>query len=382
MPKRPSTRTRSALLATLVAIGTASCASLSPDVDDLAMGDTRTQEHVQEQPEDRSPRSPAPSSRNHPPAPAAASPTSTSEPSVDPDAAAETQDETAPQPSADAPGSARPADRATEPSRSENREPSPPPVRTDPPATSSNPPTPAPAPSVPANFPTAATTGTLSDDLAPLASGTYREHGAVISDVVIAGDVLASGNNMTFRNVRVEGQLRVTGTGTTVEDSDIGALVVSGARDFTARRLNVFGSPGKDGLHVTSDAGRAVNVLIEASRIHSPMVTGNSHYDGIQVRGVDGLTLRGNSFELGPYKRQFTAAIFLENANGGNKDVTIERNYIDGGGYAVYLGGTNTVFTANRFGSSAKWGPLYPRSNMDSVRSAGNIGPDGRPIQF
>src|SRR5690606_2395601 len=102
----------------------------------------------------------------------------------------------------------------------------------------------------------------------------------------------------------------------------------------------------------------------------------------IQVRGVDGLTLRGNSFELGAYKPQFTAAIFLENANGGNTNVTIEGNYIDGGGYTVYLGGKNTKFVNNTFGSSAEFGILYPRSDMSSVTASGNIGPDGKPINF
>lgn len=237
--------------------------------------------------------------------------------------------------------------------------------------------------SAPAGRPTAATTGVpAGTSLTSTGGGTLNDNGAVYKNVVFTGDVLASGDNQTFVNVRFEGLVRVTGSGTTITDSELGSLVVSGAKNFHASRLDVFGYPGKDGLHVTSDVGRAQNIVIERSRIHSPNVKSESHYDGIQVRGVDGLTLRGNSFELGAFKPQYNASIFLQNANGGNTNVSIDGNYLNGGGYAVYLGGSGTTFTNNVFGPSANWGLLYPDSNMGSVTTHGNTGPDGAPVNF
>src|SRR5690606_30363160 len=121
----------------------------------------------------------------------------------------------------------------------------------------------------------------------------------------ISGDVLVTGDDVTIENVRITGEIIIRGSdGTTIKDSSVGAFSISGSTNITAQRLEVFGAPGKDGMHVTSDSGRVRNVLIENSRIHSPKPNPSSHYDGIQVRGVDGLTLRNNSFELGPFKPQ------------------------------------------------------------------------------
>jgi hypothetical protein len=271
--------------------------------------------------------------------------------------------------------------RQASPTPAPTTSPEPTPTATAAPAPSA---TKAPAPSpAPADAGDASDAG-LSDPslLKPMSPTTADDDGAVIENVVIEGDLVLTGHNQRVRNVKVEGGLRVQGSGTVIESSAVGALSVSGATDTTVRRVEVFGLLGKDGIHVTSDRGRVRNVLIEDSRIHSPSVTSNSHYDGIQVRGVDGLTLRGNSFELGSFLPQLNAAVFLEDANGGNENVLIEGNYLDGGGYAVYLGGENTVFRNNTFGPHANWGFLFPRSDMSSVTTSGNVGPDGAPVKF
>jgi len=255
------------------------------------------------------------------------------------------------------------------------------PAPAQPPAPPAEPPAPCPASTAPTDRASAANTGVPAGTaLAPASGGELSQDGLVLENAVISGDVTLTGDNQVLRNVRVEGVIRVTGTGTTITDSELGALTVSGATNFTASRLEVFGESGKDGMHVTSDSGRATNVVIENSWVHSPTGTPSAHYDGIQVRGVDGLVLRGNSFELGPHIPQFNAAVFLENANGGNTDVTITGNYIDGGGFSVYLGGKNTTFEDNSFGRNARWGLLYPESNLGSVTTSGNVWADtGEP---
>ena len=191
--------------------------------------------------------------------------------------------------------------------------------------------------------------------------GTVAEDGLVLEGLHIVGDLEMIGDGQVLRDSRVDGHVVVRGHDVTIEDSEVGALSVSSATQVVARRVEIFGNLGSDGIHVTSGGGpRASDVLIEGCWVHSPQVESDSHYDGIQVRGVDRLTLRGNTFDLGPWNDRYNAAVFLEDANGGNADVLVERNLINGGGYAMYLGGTDVRLVDNRFGRDANWGLLYP----------------------
>jgi len=211
--------------------------------------------------------------------------------------------------------------------------------------------------------------------LAAGAPGTFDEDGLVIEGQHIVGDVTLTGDGQVLRNSRVEGHVIVRGAGSTIEDAEVGALSVSGARSFTARRMEVFGSTGRDGVHITSGGDtRAADVVIEASWIHSPKVDPEAHYDGVQVRGVDRLTLRGNTIDLGTWAPEYNAAVFLEEANGGNVDVVVEGNVVNGGGYSVYVEGTNVSFVDNRFGRDSKWGLVYPEH--DPFTAEGNIWAD------
>jgi len=204
------------------------------------------------------------------------------------------------------------------------------------------------------------TTGTLSDDLVPHEAGTFRQNGMVLQDVVITGDVWLTGNDQTLRNVRVEGKVRVTGTGVTIDDSELGSLVLSGASGFTGSRLEVFGNPGDDGIQISSDTRPAQDVLVEDSWVHSPDLNADSHYDGIQVRGVQDLVLRNLFLDLGPFDDRHATAIFLQDANGGNSGVLIEDSWIDGGAFALNLTGQDVTVRGNVFGPNAEYGLLYP----------------------
>ena len=131
----------------------------------------------------------------------------------------------------------------------------------------------------------------------------------------------------------------------------------------------------------SGDGPRAADVLIEGSWVHSPQVEADSHYDGIQVRGVDHLTLRGNTFDLGPWNERYNAAIFLEEANGGNVDVLVERNTVNGGGYALYVAGQGVRLIDNRFGRDANWGLLYPE-HPPFEESGSAWADDGSPLSL
>ncbi len=218
--------------------------------------------------------------------------------------------------------------------------------------------------------------------LRPQDPGILHEDDLVLDGVLVQGDLALVGQGQVLRNSRVEGHLLVRGDDVTIEDSEVGALSISGATAVVARGVEVFGNSGDDGIHVTSDgAERTSQVLIEGSWVHSPQVEPESHYDGIQVRGVDGLTLRGNTFDLGPWMDRYNAAIFLEDANGGNDDVLVEGNVINGGGYAVYVGGTGVRFVDNRFGRDANWGLLYP-TYTPFEESGSAWADDGTPVSL
>lgn len=218
--------------------------------------------------------------------------------------------------------------------------------------------------------------------LVPHAPGTVQEDGLVLDGVLVLGDLELVGRGQVLRNSRVEGHVVTRGDDVTIEDSEVGALSVAGSAGAVARRVEVFGNLGDDGIHVTSDgAARTTDVLIEGCWVHSPQVEPDSHYDGIQVRGVDGLTLRGSTLDLGQWMDRHNAAVFLEDANGGNTDVLVERNVINGGGYSVYVAGQGVRFVDNRFGRDANWGLLYPEH--PPFEESGSVwADDGAPVSL
>jgi hypothetical protein len=77
--------------------------------------------------------------------------------------------------------------------------------------------------------------------------------------------------------------------------------------------------------------------------------------------------------------------VFFEDANGGNDDLRIDSNWLDGGAYEVYLGhhGTSRAeLTNNTFGTNAAFGYCYNSSDIDWLPTlqAGNVDSVGTPI--
>lgn len=228
-------------------------------------------------------------------------------------------------------------------------------------------------------FPGPDTTGVPDGvELDPLGEDAVREDGRTLERVVVDGDLTIHADGVTLREVRVEGSLLVIGSGVVVEDSELGAMSVSGATDLRVSRVEIFGREGSDGMHITSDRGRVQDVLVEDSWIHSPVVTEDSHYDGIQVRGVDRLVLRGNHIDLGDHLPQYTAAVFLQDANGGNADVLLEGNLLNGGGHTLYLGGTDIRLVDNVLGPDFRYALVYPEA--DPFEESGTRTADGEPL--
>jgi hypothetical protein len=283
----------------------------------------------------------APSSTTSVPAPSP-DPTTTATPSPDPTTTATPS----PEPTTTATPSPEPTTTAT---------PSPEPTTT---AT----PTPTPAPSSGACVkPDVTNTGPSGTLTAYSGSSYVSTAGTVIENRTINGNLTIAADNVILRNSVVTGALGVTErSGVRISNVTMREFSISSAVDVVLDRSEITGSIA-DGMHVTSD-GNQMNrdIVITNNLIHNPKPGAGSHYDGLQVRGVDGLDLLCNNFDLGPAQFEYNAALYLEPANGGHSGVVVDNNWLSGGGYIFHYGADNdgaTRLTNNHFGGDPYWGP-------------------------
>jgi hypothetical protein len=212
-------------------------------------------------------------------------------------------------------------------------------------------------------MPGPATTGVRPGvSLRPSGSITVEQAGQVVEGLDIAGTVTVLADDVTIRNVRITTDdyypIRYFDNGNTglvVEDSEIVGLsgdVTSAVAfaNYTARRLNIHGSA--DGLK--ADA----NVLIEDCWIHDLSNGAGEHNDGVQSTGGKGVIIRHNVISGAS-----NATVQTGDENAATEDLTIECNWLDGGGYALNIRGSgataprNTRVLRNRFGRGSEYGP-------------------------
>ena len=229
-----------------------------------------------------------------------------------------------------------------------------------------------PSAAVTTGLPTADTVGVpAGTSLTAMASGVVETGGTTITNRVITGDVRFTGSNLTLRNVRITGHAVFRGDNIVLEDSEVGALSLSGTMGATVSRVDVTGSAGNDGIHITSGSGPAGRIAIRDTWVHNPLVTATSHYDGIQVRGVDGLVLERVAVDLGAHKPQYNAALFLEDMGAANRNITVASSRFTGGGYEMYSYALNVAVRNTTF-SGGRWGHLYPSSPTFTITEFAN----------
>lgn len=200
---------------------------------------------------------------------------------------------------------------------------------------------------------------------------------------VSSGYYTFSGSNLVFRNCKINSGILFSGDNIKIEYCEIiGGLSLSGTAAAVISFNNIHNSQD-DGIHITSDNGRVSNVTVNNNFIHSFMPACGAHADGMQVRGVDRLFISNNAIDMGQWRQvcnldALNSAIFLQDANGGNENVTIDRNYLNGGGYVLYIGkGPNTEITNNRIGRDEKFGVINNTSNAgDIIKNSGNVRDD------
>ncbi|QIM21720.1 hypothetical protein G7075_12265 [Phycicoccus sp. HDW14] len=234
---------------------------------------------------------------------------------------------------------------------------------------------PTPAPVVPAGTtcdlkPSASTTGATGTR--SNSSVTTLTSGQTLANVNVKS-LNISGSNVTVRNVKVTDGILVTGDNVTISHVTTPDIGISSARHVLVEYTNI-GFSQNDAIHVTSDRGRQVqDVTLRYNYLHDPRPPADAHYDGTQVRGVNGMKVSCSVYDAGKYTSQLNAAIYLEDANGGNSNVTLDSNWLYGTGISLFIDpSVNTVATKNRIGGDLHWGPCYQNSKS-KYTSSGNV---------
>lgn len=221
--------------------------------------------------------------------------------------------------------------------------------------------------------------------LAPSGSLTVKRAGQVVENLDIKGTITVLANDVIIRKVRI-----TTGdyypiryfdndnTGLVVEDSEIigtsGNVTSAIAfENYTARRLNIHGMA--DGLK--ADA----NVLIEDCWIHDLSNGKDEHNDGVQSTGGKGVTLRHNNISGAS-----NACVQTGDEHAATDDLSIECNWLSGGGYTLNIRGKgatrprNTRVINNRFARDSGYGPWTLDDPSPTVQ--GNVYDDGASIPY
>lgn len=213
---------------------------------------------------------------------------------------------------------------------------------------------------------------------------TVTTPGTVLRGLDISGTVTISAPNVVISDCLIHGDgsgngIQIEAGSVTVEDTEITAFenaILGGS--WTANRVNIHGMTG-DGVKLGSD------VLLENSWIHDLTPAPGAHADGGQMQdGVRNLVVRGNRIDV---STEVNSALFLAPDFGPstNGPVTIESNYLSGGGFTLYVvDGSNGRYVVgnitvrdNVFGAS-KFGSIH--ANVP-VTWSGNVSSTGLPIQ-
>jgi hypothetical protein len=229
--------------------------------------------------------------------------------------------------------------------------------------------------------PTATSTGATGTRQASSVT-VLNTNGQVLQNVNVS-QLTINADNVTVRNVNVNGRILVNDSAYNslidrVTAKHIGLSSPVGTRVLNSRVTRST----EDGFHITGDAGRPVeNTTLRGNLVDSPVAVDPAHYDGLQVRGVKGLLVECNTINLGPWQSTFTAALFLENANGGNTGVRVLNNWLDGGGFIIYADGGGADFSRNVFGAQGRWGICYG-DKASRVTGSGNTNGTGAAVNL
>ena len=201
-----------------------------------------------------------------------------------------------------------------------------------------------------------------------MSATTISKSGTVLENFSMNGTLTISASNVTVRNFKIVAtgnngiKIQDGLSNVVIEDGEIegsAASAVSGD-GFTARRLHIHDT-GADAFSVNN------RILIEASYITRIGSREGTHADGLQMTSGGNVVIRGNYFYMPASDSEHeNSQIFMIKPDMGPIDgVTIEGNWLNGGGYSVQVVGTptNVAVKNNRFGTDHNFGALRVNEN-------------------
>lgn len=189
---------------------------------------------------------------------------------------------------------------------------------------------------------------TAGAELTPAEGGGVRTDGQVMENRVFSGLVDIYADDVIIRNSTAPEGIRVRGAHVTIDHVATSGIAVRGGSGHLIEYNDISG--GDDGMHMSSTGEPVSDVTVRNNYVHDPDPAPDAHVDGIQVRGINGLRLICNNFDLAPYHETQNGVIFLQWEADGNHDVTIDRNWLDGGGSVIFVAAENLRIIDNRFG--------------------------------
>ncbi len=147
-----------------------------------------------------------------------------------------------------------------------------------------------------------------------------------------------------------------------------GGIQISGGHPMTLRRNDISGLP--DGMQLSGN-----NITVEWNWIHDLAMVGsypnNTHNDGVQLYGGTNIRFAHNRIEIGAREPYSNGALFFQGSGIGS--VTIESNYLDGGGYSIRLETGQVSVVNNVVGGNYLWGNRFIGAGATIVEWRDNI---------
>lgn len=181
------------------------------------------------------------------------------------------------------------------------------------------------------------TSGTLNADSRTVLS-TSNE---VVQNKSFPAGIEIRADGVQLKNVSVGGRIFINEADNIILDHVKAIEVaVSSASNITVQYAHITAFEG-DSFHITSDGSSYIkNIRIQYSYVDRPGFNpgSGSHWDGVQVRGAENLTIFCNNFDVGAWQDPYNVLIYFEQANGGNDYLVVDHNWLNGSNFAIMAG--------------------------------------------
>jgi hypothetical protein len=241
--------------------------------------------------------------------------------------------------------------------------------------------------------PTAATTG-HTGTLTPWGQSlTFTANNQTISNVDFGGSVTLTGSNITLDNCQFTTLIFFGPGPLTIKNCDAtsgGVHVDSYYRDVTGVTIDhvhmyLEDADGIDLFSNTTTGGLIRDVTIVDTLVDGQTFPSSStaHGDGLQVRGIDGLTVLRTVFDMytvGGVQSQKNAAIYFEDVYGGDRNMHFTNVDLIGGDPYNHTFYTNVVYDSTATNVAIKRGGYVTRATPSGWVFTNVTGPSGSLI--